>query len=81
MRRSLMICLAFLSLTAGCSPKPEPVHPPIDQALFCDLMTQRFRYRQEEIDKRAAEFPANLRREFQLNLHFDRECANEKGAS
>jgi hypothetical protein len=46
----------------------------VEEAFFCDLVQERFRYSQAEIDLRAAQFPANLRREFQINLHFDREC-------
>ena len=66
--------LVLLSL-AGCTTAAEP--PVIEEALFCDLMQERFRYTQREIDLRAEEFPANLRREFQLNLHYDRECKKE----
>jgi len=43
--------------------------------LFCDLVTERFRYTQAELDGRiAAGWTANLRREFEANKHFDREC-------
>jgi len=38
------------------------------------LVTERFRYSQDEIDLRAERFPANLRREFEINLGYDREC-------
>lgn len=69
-----MICLILTFPTAGCLRKTEPVPPPIEEALFCDLMLERFRYAQTEIDLRVVKFPANLRREFELNKHFDREC-------
>jgi len=74
-RAFLTICLTSVCLTlGGCSPTPEPIPPVIEEALFCDVMAERFRYRQDEIDARAEQWPANLRREFALNLAFDREC-------
>ena len=77
MLRSLIISLTLISLLSGCSPTPEPTPPPIEDALFCDLVTERYRYTQAEIDVRAAKWPANLRREFEVNKHFDRECKAE----
>jgi len=47
----------------------------VEDPLFCDLVTERFRWTQEEWDVRAARFPANLRREVGVNLNFDAECA------
>lgn len=47
----------------------------IEDARFCDLVTERFRYTQREIDTRiAGGWTQNLRREFEINKHFDREC-------
>lgn len=52
--------------------------PPIEEPLFCDLVTENFRYTQAEIDARiAAGWTANLRREFEINKHRDRECPKE----
>lgn len=73
-RKSNASILMIFFLIAGCSQPQEPAPPPIEEALFCDLVTERFRYVQAEIDSRAAEWPANLRREFQINNHYDREC-------
>jgi len=42
------------------------------------VVTERFRYTQPEIDLRAAQFPANLRREFEINLTFDAECVTQE---
>lgn len=63
---------ALLSLTTGCASSTPPVS---DAALFCDVMVERFRYTQDEIDARtAAGFTKNLAREYRLNLSWDREC-------
>jgi hypothetical protein len=61
-------------LLAGCSTQVVPIDPPQD-ALFCDTMTEPFRYTQEEIDGRTAQgWTKNLAREYRLNLSYDREC-------
>lgn len=70
-----MILAASLSLLTGCFRSSTPIEPPQDVAAFCDVMVERFRYRQEEIDLRIeAGFTANLAREYRLNLSWDREC-------
>lgn len=63
-------------LIPGCfGSLTEPRPPAIEAARFCDVMTEPFRYRQEEIDLRTeAGFTANLAREYRLNLSYDREC-------
>jgi hypothetical protein len=71
-----MIWAGSMCLLIGCSPTLEPIDPPYTESRFCDTMTERFRYRQEEIDLRTeAGFTANLAREYRLNLSWDRECA------
>jgi hypothetical protein len=48
--------------------------PPVsDEALFCDVEEPR-RFTQAELDWRAANAPANLRRDFKTNTTWDREC-------
>lgn len=77
MRKSLTICLISAFLVTGCSQHPKVAPAPVvDEALFCDLMTEQFRYTQEEWAARVSAFPANLRREIELNQHFDRECVD-----
>ena len=76
-RKSNASILMIFFLIAGCSQPQEPTPPPIEGALFCDLVTERFRFLQEEIDVRAANWPANLRREFQINGHYDAECVED----
>lgn len=72
----LLLILISLPLITGCSPAPEPSHPPIEDPLFCDVMQERFRYTQVEIDTRQAMgWTANLAREYALNLSWDRECS------
>lgn len=61
-------------LTLGACSQKEPVPEVVEEAFFCDLVTENFRYTQKEIDTRAAQFPTNLRREFEINKHRDREC-------
>jgi len=64
-----MACAMFL--TVGCSGRDLP---PIDEAArFCDVEEKR-RFTQEELDWRAANAPANLRKDFKTNLTFEREC-------
>jgi hypothetical protein len=76
MRPFQITLTASLFLMTGCfGSLTEPVPPAIEQPLFCDTMTEPFRYRQEEIDLRTeAGFTANLAREYRLNLSYDREC-------
>lgn len=58
----------------GCS-TPTPIEPPSEEALFCDVVSEPFRYRQEEIDARTAGgWTANLAREYRINLSLEREC-------
>jgi len=76
MRPFLTICLISTFLTTGCSGQREKIPPAIEGPLFCDIVTERFRYTQPEIDLRAEKFPANLRREFEINLSFDAECVD-----
>jgi len=71
----LMTLTASLSILTGCSQTVDPVHPPVTDSRFCDVMTERFRYTQAEIDLRTeGGFTKNLAREYRLNLSFDREC-------
>lgn len=62
-------------LLAGCS-TIQPAPPPIEEALFCDLVSERFRYTQNEWNVRVATWPANLRREIEINQHYERECVD-----
>lgn len=72
-----MILAASLSIQSGCSRLVEPTYPVVEEALFCTVMAERFRYRQEEIDLRTnAGYTKNLAREYRLNLSWDRECAD-----
>jgi hypothetical protein len=65
-----------MCLLIGCSPTLEPIDPVIEEPLFCDTMTERFRWMQAEIDLLTANnFTANLARAYRLNLSWDRECA------
>lgn len=73
MRPFLMTSAASLLSLSGCFHNAD--FAPVDDLLFCDTMTEPFRYRQEEIDLRTeAGFTANLAREYRLNLSYDREC-------
>lgn len=64
-----MLCV--LSLITGCSPREAEVS---QEPLFCDVEEPR-RFTQAELDWRAANAPANLRRDFKTNTTWDRECA------
>lgn len=78
MRPFLTTCLTSIFLLNGCA-EPETVPAPIEEPLFCDVVTERFRYTQPEITWRAANAPANLRRSFEINLTFDAECVKPGG--
>lgn len=53
---------------------------PSDEALFC-LVEEKRKFTQEEIDVRAARWPANLRRDYKTNTAFEREgCAAKQAA-
>jgi len=79
MQVSQIILVTSLSLLIGCSRPPIEVS---EDALFCDLVSENFRYTQEEIDARVASgWTANLRREFEINRHRDRECATDTGGA
>jgi hypothetical protein len=60
----------MLLTLAGCF---RPEVPEYSGPLFCDVEEPR-RFSQEEIDWRAANAPWNLRRDFQTNTTWDREC-------
>lgn len=65
-----LIALLSLSHLTGC------FRPPVEVAtepLFCDVEEPR-RFTQAELDWRAANAPANLRRDFKTNTTWDREC-------
>ena len=66
----LFYSLALLSLIAGCAQK-VPIAS--DAALFCDIEEKRI-FTQAEIDWRTDNAPWNLRRDFQTNLSWEREC-------
>ena len=69
-----MILMVSPFLPAGCS-TPPPIEPPSEEALFCDVVSEPFRYLQEEIDARTAGgWTANLAREYRINKSWDREC-------
>lgn len=67
----MTIC-GVLFLGAGSCLRPLEVAP-IEGPLFCDVEEPR-RFTQREVDWRAANAPANLRRDFRTNLNFEREC-------
>jgi len=70
----LYLILISLSLIAGCSP---PIDIEVsDAALFCDVEEPR-RFTQDEIDWRTVNAQANLVRDYQTNLTWDRECLAE----
>lgn len=78
MRSCLMIPALLSCLTIGSCTKTPAEQPIVEEAFFCDLVTERFRYTQAEIDERTVKWPANLAREFRINLHYDRECVEKK---
>lgn len=59
-----------MCLSAGSCLKPEPV---IEKPLFCDIVKDR-RFTQVEIDWRSVNAATNLRKDFEQNLAFEREC-------
>ena len=63
-------------LLTGCAIRPPVAPPVIEGAFFCDVEEPR-RFSQPEIDWRAANAPWNLRRDFQTNLTWERECEDE----
>lgn len=69
MRYLTMVCATFLITGCGTDEVPAVV----EAALFCDVEEPR-RFTQEELDWRAENAPANLRRDFKTNLTWDREC-------
>jgi len=72
MRLTVSLTMIYATfLMAGCSPK---VLPPTEAA-FCDVEEQR-RFTQIELDWRAENAPANLRRDFKTNTTWERECIN-----
>ena len=77
MLKFLTIFLSLTFLVSGCSEKTKST-PIVEEPLFCDLVIERFKYTQEEWDLRARKYPANLRREIQINKHLDRECMEDE---
>lgn len=63
-----------MCLLIGCS--QEPVSEAISEdALFCDVVNERARFTQAEIDARtAAGWTRNLAWQYRINLSWDREC-------
>lgn len=73
MGRYLTICATSI-LLAGCFRPGEPPPVEVDEALFCDLVPEDFRWTQEIWDARLTLDPANLRREIEINQHREAEC-------
>ncbi len=70
-----LLILALLSPSTGCLREVEPTPPPIEDALFCDTVTDPAWFTQEEIDDRtAAGWTRNLAWQYAINLSWDREC-------
>ena len=69
---AILLTASFLT---GCAAPTLVIPPPIEGALFCDIEEPR-RFSQAEIDWRAEYAPWNLRRDFQTNTAWDRECVD-----
>ncbi len=72
MRFLTVLLLTFL--LTGCF---QPEIEVDDSARFCDVEEPR-RFTQFELDWRAANAPANLRRDFKTNTTWDRECVDDQ---
>lgn len=69
-----MACALFL--ITGCGEKPPPEQPAGPQ--FCDVEEPR-RFTQEQLDWRAENDTANLRRDFKTNAAWDSFCPEAGG--